>query len=694
VLLLAAAWPAAAQSLRVGDYQLVSSTRITRTVFEYVYKASINNTGEAVINASAVVASTVPNVTVVEGTLTFGNVDAGASVQSVDTFTVRHDRVAPFSESALSWTISADPAVSLRARFSASPASGPAPLRVTFVPDPVTTAAITNYQWDLDGNGSFEIAETVGRNQIRTYTAPGDVTVSLRVTDSRGQQDTQTLVIRVGNAPPVVTASAQPSNGQVPLTVGFTATATDNEGIGLYEWDFDGDGTFDTSSTTSGSATFTYQNVGTYRPAVRVTDRQGASTILVVATTEVRAAPTGSPSVTANASPVSGQASLNVNFSGSASDPQNRGFNRYEWDFQGDGTYDFSSTTSASTSFRFTTAGTYFARLRATTTDGRSAEDVVQIRVQPSLTLRVSTDSIDPDLAQTVDITTTLGGDTQMSLVIERRGGAGVVRTLVPSTLRAAGTYVDQWDGKDAAGTVLPEADYYAVLVYDFDGVTQRLDLALTTGGAQYNPPRTAIPSRFSPFAFDPLDIDFTLSRASEVTAFMGRFNVDTRLVTFLQREVLGRGTYRITWNGENGEGVLIKPPPGDSFLFGIFGYTLPDNAVVVKSAAQVGTVAATPSIFDPTTLDSSGNPALSNISFTLSRPATVELVVANTATGAVLGRFQYPSRAAGPNLITWDGKTNAGVLVAPGRYRLGLTAIQANGKKSITQYVLQRVFY
>jgi hypothetical protein len=269
-----------------------------------------------------------------------------------------------------------------------------------------------------------------------------------------------------------------------------------------------------------------------------------------------------------------------------------------------------------------------------------------------------------------------------------------VVRTLVSNTLRAAGTYVDRWDGKDDAGKVLAEADYYAVLTYELDGVAQRLDLALTTGGAQYNPPRTGIPPLFSPFAGQPLTVDFTLSRASEVTAFIGRFNVDTRLVTFLQREVLARGTYRITWNGENGEGVLIKPPPGDSFLFGIFGYTLADNAIVVKSGAQISGVTAAPSILDPTTLDGNGNPALSNITFSLSRPATVELVVSSLATGTVLGRFQYPDRAAGQHLIIWDGKTNAGVLVAPGRYRLGLTAVQSNGKKSITQYVLQRVFY
>ena len=45
-------------------------------------------------------------------------------------------------------------------------------------------------------------------------------------------------------------------------------------------------------------------------------------------------------------------------------------------------------------------------------------------------------------------------------------------------------------------------------------------------------------------------------------------------------------------------------------------------------------------------------------------------------------------------NIIQWDGKTSDGRYAAPGTYRLGVTAIQANGFRSLSSYVLQRVYY
>lgn len=695
--ILLAAWLfptlADAQQLTIGNYTVVSSKRLSRTEFEYVYKASVSNVGEDVVNVIGTLTSGAANMTVVEGTLSFGNVAAGATAASIDTFTVRIDRTSTVPVSAFIWNISAESAAPLRARFNALPAAGDAPLRVTFVPDPITVAAINLYEWDLDGNGSFETRDTVGRNFSFTYTQPGNYPAKLRVTDSKGRQDTQTVTIAVGNAPPVVTAQAQPSNGQVPLTVNFSATATDNEGIARYEWDFQGDGVYDYSSTSSGNTSFTYTSVGVFRPVLRVTDGRGLAVTYSLPATTVRAAPPGSPTVTATASPASGNAPLTVTLSGSASDPSGHPFTRYEWDFQDDGVVDASGGSPAQT-FTYVAAGSYFPRLRAVTDDGRTAEDVVQVSVQSNVTLRVSPDTIDPSLSETATITTTLIAPTKVSLIIEKRGGAGIVRTLVPFATRGAGTYTDAWDGKNDAGVVVPQGDYYAVLVYESGGVNKRLDLALSTGGVQYNPPRSAIPGSFSPFAGLPLTIDFTLSRASEVTAFMGQFYVDTRLVTFLQREPLGRGTHRIVWNGENGDGQLIQPPPGDSFLFGIWGYTFPDNAIFVRSGVQVSALRADPSILDPTGLDAAGQPERSRLTFTLSKPATIELVINDATSGNVLGRRQYPNLAAGINEIQWDGKVGSGVLVAPGRYRLGVTAIEPNGFKSLTLYTLQRVYY
>ncbi len=53
-----------------------------------------------------------------------------------------------------------------------------------------------------------------------------------------------------------------------------------------------------------------------------------------------------------------------INFDGSATDPDGS-ITKYEWDFDGDNIYDWSSPTTAKTSFTFTKSGRYFAKLRA-----------------------------------------------------------------------------------------------------------------------------------------------------------------------------------------------------------------------------------------------------------------------------------------------------------------------------------------
>ena len=573
----------------------------------------------------------------------------------------------------------------------AVPTSGDAPLRVTFFPQSTADTAISLYEWDFQGDGTFDVAETVGRTQTFTYTVPGDYNATLRVTDQTGVQDVSSVLIQVGNAPPVVTAEAVPSNGAVPLAVSFTASATDNEGIATYEWDFEGDGTFDTSASTGG-ANFTYTTQGTFQPAVRVTDTLGASTTLTVPSIEVRVNPPGSPSVTASASPASGAVPLNVSFDASATDPDGLGFSNYAWDFDNDGVFDAQGPNSA-VSFTYTSPGIFFARVEVTATDGGMAEDFVQVTVEPDVSLSVSADTIDPMLMETSNVQTVLGGDTDITIQIEDRVG-NVVRTLVPSGVRPAGTYDDAWDGTDDDGNVVIEGDYYAVALFVVDGETQRLDLRTTTGGAQYLPSRSSIPNSFSPFAGDPLDITFTLPVASEVTAFMGRFNVNVRLVTFLQRAPRGRGSYTLVWNGENADGQLIHPPPGDRFLFGLFGYRLADNAIYVRSGAQISALQASPSIFSPGSVADDGGRQMSTLSFDLSNDADVELAVYDADSGDLIAELDYAGLVAGPQSLEWDGKTDAGIFVAPGRYRLGLTAVDGNGFRSTTVYVLQRIYY
>ncbi len=79
-----------------------------------------------------------------------------------------------------------------------------------------------------------------------------------------------------GNRSPAVTAQADETEGPAPLTVHFTAAASDPEGTRLrYAWDFDADGKIDSRQA---NPAHTYTEDGLYRATVTVTDQGGRST--------------------------------------------------------------------------------------------------------------------------------------------------------------------------------------------------------------------------------------------------------------------------------------------------------------------------------------------------------------------------------------------------------------------------------
>ncbi len=106
---IVAATVTGASDIRIDNYTLVSSTRISRTVYEYTYTADGSNWGTAAATITATLASTAAATTVVEGALNFGDVAEGATEISTDTFTIRQDRSQPFTEDSLVWTGQATP---------------------------------------------------------------------------------------------------------------------------------------------------------------------------------------------------------------------------------------------------------------------------------------------------------------------------------------------------------------------------------------------------------------------------------------------------------------------------------------------------------------------------------------------------------------------------------------------------------
>ncbi|MBI4652249.1 PKD domain-containing protein [Candidatus Desantisbacteria bacterium] len=85
-----------------------------------------------------------------------------------------------------------------------------------------------------------------------------------------------------GNKAPSVTLTPNSFSGKAPLTVNFTANASDPDGsIAKYEWDLDGNGTFE-SNTAINTAQYTYTIASTYNARVQVTDNNGATAIATV----------------------------------------------------------------------------------------------------------------------------------------------------------------------------------------------------------------------------------------------------------------------------------------------------------------------------------------------------------------------------------------------------------------------------
>jgi len=591
---------------------------------------------------------------------------------------------------------------SFKALPQAVPTSGTAPLTVNFTTKAESTdSAIIRYRWDFQGDGVFDTNDPGARNYTFTYTQKNTYNATLEVLNDLNQIATAVIPISVTGRPPVPTASVNPSNGAVPLTVSLFGAATDPDGtIARYEWDFEGDGTFDYLSTTTGNTSHVYEVAGTFNAVFRVTDNEGLTATATATATAVRIGPPGSPTATITVpnAPRTVTAPTLVQFNGTGSDPGGS-IVRYEWDFNGDGTYEFSSATTASTSFTYVSPGIFTAALRVTDNTGLTGIDTVDISVNIAATLTVPQNTCRPEQGGTVNINTTLGGPTTVNVLLRNRSG-DTVRTLVNGVSRAAGSYVDQWNCRDDAGNVVREEVYYAILQYLAGGQLRSVDLTNSGGvlsGWAYNMEGQNCFSCayvFRPLEDDLLDADFTIPAASEMSLSIRLFNAVDEVVSVFDRRLYGGGTHKIQWDGADLQGRLVAPPPGEQFMFGLTRFTLANNAILVEARPQITDLKADPNYFDPATGDFlTPGPATTTLSFTLSKPATVVLQVFNTTTNSLLRTISKNS-GAGAETVAWDGRADGGLFADKGDYRLSLKAVDSAGNQSIVHYARVRVFY
>ena len=271
--------------------------------------------------------------------------------------------------------------------LNATPDTGTLPLVVSLdaglSADPDGT--LTKYEWDFDGDGTYDLDSGTTSTAQHTYPAAGTYHAKVRVTDDGNPALTATATHTITvtlppNKPPTVSVAANPGTGVAPLAVNLTATAADPDGaIAKYEWDFDGDGTFDQDTGTTATVAHTYPTPGTYQAKVRVTDN-GSPALQATASVGVTVNANQPPTVSVVAQPKTGKIPLSVDFTATASDPDGT-ITKYEWDFDNDGTFDLDSGTTATATHDYPAAGTYTCLVRVTDngTPGLTSTATVQV---------------------------------------------------------------------------------------------------------------------------------------------------------------------------------------------------------------------------------------------------------------------------------------------------------------------------
>lgn len=312
--------------------------------------------------------------------------------------------------------------VKVTADFSASPESGPAPLKVDFDASSSSSPAgeITAYEWDFKGQNSFR--DATGEKVSYTFDREGDYQVKLRITDNKGQSATVTKTISAGGPDlPVADIDIPTDSGKYFVSKQLTflgeKSTTPNGEIKKYEWDF-GDGS---PKATTRTATHTYKTAGLYEVILRVTDSDGKigtnsqKIKLEVAESAPEAVITTQPAINDKDKTLAGQVPFTVNFSADQSIDSDNNIVEYKWDFDGDDKID---AAGANVSYVYKTAGSYNASLTAidSANNQSTATLVVNVAAQ-DLTARLTADKVEGNspLTVTLDATSSSYPDGQIT---------------------------------------------------------------------------------------------------------------------------------------------------------------------------------------------------------------------------------------------------------------------------------------
>ena len=291
------------------------------------------------------------------------------------------------------------------ADFVWTPTSGDTSTVFTFtaqVSDDRDPPSAIQVRWDWDGDETWDTSWSTTKTAEHSFASAGDHPVVVQAMDSGGLTANISHVVSVtappppppANSPPTADFGWTPTSGDASTVFTFTAQVSDDRdppSAIQVRWDWTGDGTWDTAWSTTKTATHSYSSTGNKAVVVQAIDSGGLTAtqshvVQVTATPPPPPPPNAPPSVDFTWTPTSGDTTTVFTFTAQVSDDHDQpSAIQVRWDWNGDGTWDTSWSTTKTATHTFSSAGDYTVVVRAIDSGGLTASKsrVVSVTAVP-----------------------------------------------------------------------------------------------------------------------------------------------------------------------------------------------------------------------------------------------------------------------------------------------------------------------
>ncbi len=326
--------------------------------------------------------------------------------------------------------------------------------------------------------------------------------------------------------------------------------------------------------------------------------------------------------------------------------------------------------------------GAYALRLRATDKAGNPAATTTPV-VIGNFKVVQSAYQLNGAAGGTLTYTSTVPFPLTESIVVKNEAGA-VVRNLVTSAARNAGTFNDAFNGRNDANALIADGAlfFFATVTDGTHTFTWDLSNDYRNDYFSYNDGLGI--QAYDPYNNKPLKFTYNFAQPGRVSiatstnpgSVIGNCAAPT--ATFFCPAIYrweAAGPHTFVWSGIDYTGAYRTVK---SFGIVINTNNFPRNALVLfGTKPTVDNVKVTPPVFGPAV----GTQTIEfDVASYQSQTVDVSIALINLSNLSTLRTLTIPSQTAGHVTKTWDGRADNGMLIAPGFYRMLVSVTDSIG--------------